>query len=652
MLSHSPLPIYLCSLILFLPGIWLCGRKLASITFSQPVYIKLTSPLLAALLWLLCVHSIGLLTHNFLSALILGSVLPATYGYLFCRFQIVPRNPAQPRESLSRPIVWAAFIGTVWILPAVIFWDFHDKLFVKFGHFSIANHILNGVYPPRDFVYPQYEMHYHYGVDTLFAMLSAVTRLSVPIVIDLATVISWWYSLVLFGLIADTLCAQKQGKKAGAIGVIVGGFGGGIIWFLASAYDQPIAAAQYLIPFLSSNHLLSGSGAQINHPLASYIFQHPWTLGLPIFLTVLLVWSEVEQKNRPAIGATMSIGLCLLVLSFSQAVLFFTLSASILGVIGFRLLHLLKTQGYQQGQLTAPWLILCGVIISTYLALPFISTLLGGGIGTTNSTKILYSQYGIAGNFEANVLWHLAVFGLLLPMGLVGIFFLQNLRLLLTLLLIGSMIVFNFFQHEYSHNIVKFATVAQIVLSITSVAVIVRLLDQSHKAMRVIVAVLLLALINAGIGFHLLFWFNQSTMTIAQWRLQQYGYFTVDDTLAVSWLRRYIAADEIVLCPSPQLAESCSIEGGFPLLQPHMYVGVGAGHNPNPQELDQRYALYNQPNYNFYLYAQKNVRWAIISARSTEWQPIFQRWEQQGYAKLVMQFGDVSIFRLAPLALE
>src|SRR5262249_31575768 len=73
--------------------------------------------------------------------------------------------------------------------------------------------------------------------------------------------------------------------------------------------------------------------------------------------------------------------------------------------------------------------------------------------------------------------WHFANFGLILPLGAVGLFFLARERLLFALLVGGSLVIFESLRYRWTWDIAKFATVAALVLSFGASAALRRLFE-------------------------------------------------------------------------------------------------------------------------------------------------------------------------------
>ncbi len=181
------------------------------------------------------------------------------------------------------------------------------------GHLSITSEIENGVYPPRHLSFPELELRYHYGFDLLVAAVAAIVRLRADHAIDLVTLLAWGYSWCLVWETGERLIGRGWGGGTAAVVL----FGGGIPFFSSA-------------PTLAWR--LAGLGTvgehDLNPPVVSYFFQHPWTLGIPLAFATVLV---VSERDAPAPWArSAAIGVLLVALSFCQIVLFLCLAGALL----------------------------------------------------------------------------------------------------------------------------------------------------------------------------------------------------------------------------------------------------------------------------------------------------------------------------------
>lgn len=675
MATTSPLSPYLSLLVLLLPGLWWAGVYFSRAVTYELGLAKLLTPGFTVLLWLLSVHVSGLLSHDFNQALVLGTLLPGLLGYaLRLRLGAADAEPAFPW-----PLARQAALATLVILPATLFWDFNDKILEDFyyGHFAITEQILNGVYPPRDLTFPEINLVYHYGVDTLFAMLIAISRLRTDWVIDLATLLTWWYTLFLFG----ALSARLFGERAAWLGIWIGGFAGGLPW-LAGWFNEALQVDMRLVSFSpnlmtqlmglytfapSAEVGASGSGGRVNMWFASWFFAHPWSLGLPLALLPVLLWSQKQQRKT----WFWALLLCLLVASFVHLAVFLTLGAALLATLLLEAAYL-----HRQGQRSPELLLAAGGLLLALLLSPLlsdmVSSLLVRGSTAEEWGGVAFSPYGIAGNWANNLTWHVATFGLFLPLGLLGFLLLPRRFLwLFGLLVIGSLLSLNLFRYERTGDIVKFAIIAQLALSVAATGAIAWLWRRGRGWLRLGTWMLVAILILPGLLYHLPFWLypnlpdsrylNDGHLIVltppALWRENQMRTLVApsgDERTAIAALRPLLQPGEGVLCPpeddvmDAEPALACALLGGFPQLW-----GTGWAYTFGypASWIERRRALIEAPQLASQTYWQAGFRWALIPADyPSRWTALARLWEQTGQAQLLNQFGTVKLYRLTDSA--
>ena len=256
------------------------------------------------------------------------------------------------------------------------------------------------------------------------------------------------------------------------------------------------------------------------------------------------------------------------------------------------------------------------------------------------------SKAGIAGGLFSNIQWHIGSFGLLLPLGLIGLFWLRRLHKVIIFLIAGSLLVINIFEYRYSFDIIKFSTVAQIILAITSAGVLAKLWDQKIFLARALSILLILIGTYVGFAFHGYLWAGKADWYFpAVWRTPLQNQVTIDEGKAITWLRHNITAGDGVICPSTALAESCSIFGGFPQLWLHYFA---AHHGYNVDLITNRRKLIENKPVDCDAYANANIRWAIVSNTHSEWLDILAKCSDDGSAKPMAIFDQTLVYHLLP----
>ena len=86
--------------------------------------------------------------------------------------------------------------------------------------------------------------------------------------------------------------------------------------------------------------------------------------------------------------------------------------------------------------------------------------------------KFEFHPYWLDASVREWLAWHAEAFGVLLPLGLAGFFFLRKQRLLFGLLAGGGILVRDLFRYSPGWNIVKFSMVAQVALAVLAASVL------------------------------------------------------------------------------------------------------------------------------------------------------------------------------------
>ena len=198
------------------------------------------------------------------------------------------------------PVAWIAF-G----------WAFHDEDLYT-GHMSITSELANGIYPPRHLTFADLTYRYHYGFNLLTAMIAVIGRTRVDTGIDVATVVLWLCT----GCVLWAIGHLWFGRGWPALLLVL--FAGGLPW---CAFAPALRAGSDRLAFCQVH------GAGTMAPLVSNFFQHPWALGIPLALSVLLVSSAPDRtRRRPRLVVT---ALLLAALSLGHVVLFATVLPSV-----------------------------------------------------------------------------------------------------------------------------------------------------------------------------------------------------------------------------------------------------------------------------------------------------------------------------------
>ena len=157
-----------------------------------------------------------------------------------------------------------------------------------------------------------------------------MTRLRTDLAINLITVFGWAYSWCLLWLLGERVA--RQSRAGGVWTAIATLFGGGTVAFLRPFVHR---GGRRWVDCLMGTYSLSVE-TEVNPPIVSYIFQHPYSLGLPLGITALLASCNAPAKaidagRRGVWARHVLLGLILAALSITQSIMFVTL----LGTLAF-----------------------------------------------------------------------------------------------------------------------------------------------------------------------------------------------------------------------------------------------------------------------------------------------------------------------------
>ena len=604
--SMSPAPKALAFLILLLPAVWQCGRYLAYRIAGRSEASELLAPGLGLAAWLLLVHACSLLLRSFYAGLPMATLLLGVVAVALPRFRLTPR-PRIPR--------WLWLLALLCTLPAAaaaLRFNFHDE--VRSGHWFIVSAIENNHYPPRHYQFPTQELAYHYGFDLFCACLTSLFRVSVQHAIDIATILLFYYSCCLSVLFGRSL----GGARFSWLFPLILLFGGGLSFF---------ADACVLTKLLSWASYCKVEGSDINPPVFSYFFQHPWGLGIPMFLAFGTIYL-IQEEPQTRIPRFVMLWFLLVTLSMSQFTLFLLLLVALPMAEPF------------QGQQLQPKRFVAGLTIS--LAALLAARLLHGfltpqapGFGAAIALRPL----SLARSLPGLARWHLATFGLVLPLGIAGALFLRARSLvLLALVALGGLLIVNLFINRNSWDIVKFATASFIALALLSAFTIQRIMASSWYG-GIIGICLLLGTVIYGSSFAAIAgflappgWFGNTPGPLVGHQLESHR-----------WLRHHVKVGDLLLSAS-QRNEYVNLSG-LPqaTAYPNLYFGL-----PEAPVRAQQELLRTLPK-DIVSYQQQGIRWVVLDEPSAL-VPIASAWQKDGRAVARQTFGAIVILELPPLA--
>ena len=606
--------------IAFLPGIWFLARYIVSRSALQRDAAGIV-PGLALALWILSVHVSGLLLKDFYQGMAMGTIPLGCLGYVtLARCTIPPERV----YVYPRSLWWSAIIGTLILLPAVVLMDNWDKLMIITGHFSITEEMVNGIYPPRHLTFTDVVLPYHYGVDTLFAMVRVVFRLRVDVAIDLVTTVLFFYTILLYGHIGVRLFGEKVGSLAGFLGAFASGF-------------PSIFGFNNMPPSVTSNW-----------------FQQPWTLGIPMFLTLFLVLINIDLKKQAPRSSLLIITIITIVLGMAQTALYGIFVPSILGWVTIAWLRTMgKTLKRPYHLIDIAFAVVAGAFIS--LCVSETSSLIVNAV----SESIIPRSEHQEGSWSGMVLWNLQCFSIPLLFGIAGMIRARRMIMPSLIMTLGALFVFNRYTYAYSWDIVKFTQVAWLPLAIFASGYLGYLITHSRFLIRTAAIIPAVCLIVASMsslwqfsaeGYdawkygtnpsgHTAFWIQFSQKNIPQ-----------DFIDALAWVRQRVNAGEITLLSSEDRTYDAAVLAGLPVLLP----GWGDSSLGFPDgNINRRVQLAQNISQEMYVeYVNEGVRWMVLSPESNFVTQV-DTWLWQGAITQVAEFGETRVYEFnVPSMLE
>ncbi len=590
-----PLSLWPVLLVPALGGIYFAGRRLGAAATGDASLARWLAPGLGVALWLVCAQALGVAFGSFSAALWGGTLAAATAGVAAAVTWNPEAAPGQP------PSGWI-WLGLALALPLAYEVAFPgrgcDDVAWNVGHYSIPMEMLNGVYPPRHLVFPNFELRYHYGFDLLGALAASLFHLRVDRAVDWVTVGCFAYAIALAWLLGDRLAGRDRGWIA-ALAV----FGGGLP--LLCDWRAGRSLADHLTGFSCKvdGFWLPGPG------VASFFIQHPWTLGIPLALCGLLLFDA--PTGRPPRAWYAALGLVLAALSFSQAVLFACLCFG-----GFTAALL---RAWKEDRRRIVELLLLGA--SVLAAARGLHGFLAPAAEPTG-LHLRLVPFWIGKTKDELVLWHLYTFGLLLPLAAAGLWIAGPRGRSLALMTLAGLAVLNFFQYPSSGDVVKFAIVCGIPVGVLAAVALARFWRQPWAPVA-----LALSLLGSAA------WLVQSA------RSEDTCYVAPvpagEEAQAADWLRRNARAGEGVF--GTRSMEPYAIWGGLPINAVDQGVHLFGFSQPL---LDERARLERDPDPAALVRA--GFPWVLVRPSDAR----FMRWVQEGRARVAAMFGGLSILRL------
>ena len=213
----------------------------------------------------------------------------------------------------TRKLAIAALSSYPIVAPTILL-NFHDERFN--GHHAIIAHLQNGAYPPRYLYDPTLPLRYHYGFDLAASIITGVLRVRPDHAIDILTLVLWPCMFLLLWRIGN----HFGGRRAGLFVALAICYAGGWPALCTGYIELPDSPQWFGIAAQLAGYCKVGS-LVTNPPFISNFFQHPWSIGMPIFSLIVLQRAAIPRLGDPRLGLAM-MACSLSLLSLCQAVLF------------------------------------------------------------------------------------------------------------------------------------------------------------------------------------------------------------------------------------------------------------------------------------------------------------------------------------------
>lgn len=465
-------------LALALPGIWMLARAIAH-RLTRDLGLRTVLPIgLGVAIWVVAVQLASLAAGSFRVGLPAGTLAAAAAGVVLELMRM--RQPDLEPATGRRPSAWiwiTAIATAAALVPAAFAFWFHDEVLLA-GHMSTVAQMANGIHPPRRLQFPEYPFRYHYGFDLLAACFTAILRVQPDTGIDVAAVVLWAASWCLLWVLGERLIGRSRAWLTPAMALFASGLP------LGCPHHGPS-----ILPNMISECPVGRWS--VNGPVITYWFQHPWSLGIPVATTAILVFTE--RNPRSAWFRVAVLAFLFGALSFSELVLFVTVLPSMI------VAELWYEDRIELGR--APALLGAAVIGAG------IAKLLGGffvpGRGLVSMGFELHP--GFADTPALTLRWNLMTFGAMWITGVAGFFALRRGRVLFGLLAAGALLVVNGIRYTGSADIMKFGTVVSLAFGVMGSATIASILPRTRPAARPLRTALGAALLAATTWIGLLY---------------------------------------------------------------------------------------------------------------------------------------------------
>lgn len=497
---------------------------------------------------LLAVNFAGILLGNFDRALLVAWIAAlASVPLSLVRFRRArcskPLGRPDQRTRFALLVVFAPLVILVAMLAAST--NFHDEIIVT-GHQSVSASMARGVYPPVYFPFPETPYKYHYGFDTLAAVVIRLGGVGAEAAVDIVGVILF---VALLALSWSTVHETTQSALAAwvaAMLVTVGGAFAILLALLPGFGGAPLDA-------LAQTGVSYGTVA-VNPNMLSYFFQHPFALGTPLFLACVYLYVRYLREERLALVALMAP--LLGALALSQICLFAILCCALF--VYPAVAAIARSARFTRIAVPTALCLLAGLALAWLAGGFFVSA------DALERPLHIRAQLGaLPGGVFANLAWMLASNGLVLvflaPAAVFAVRRRRDMGILCSIMALGALLVPHLFYYDRTWDIVKFMTVSYVAGALAVADLVASLRAPLGRRSSSIVVALLVVAVLPGVFYLLL---NVTRVLRGDVQFKQLALERVDRE-ALDWLRAEAAPDDVVATADVVARDVASYTGLF-----------------------------------------------------------------------------------------
>jgi hypothetical protein len=630
----NPQPIWLVLLLLAFPGVVLSACAVNSTIFPPEGRPLSTIPAIVLVLALLPTHFLALAFGSLNIGVVTAWTIIGLAGYAWSGYHWQNFRFTLGSERTRKLAI--ALISSCLIVAPTILLNFHDEDGFNEHHAIIAN-LQNGTYPPRYLYDPILPLRYHYGFDLAASIVTGVLRVRLDHAIDIMTLVLWPCMFLLLWRIGN----HFGGKRAGLFVTVAICSASGWPALCTSEFADSIPlwykVASQLAGFCKVGNLA------INPPFISYFFQHPWSIGIPIFCLVILQRAAIPRLGDPRLSVAMMV-CSLSLLSLCEVVLFISTVVALGICEAWRL-----SRDHAHASV---WMLLAvGLsLLGAKLAGGFFTFWPASQAGTFFAGNFGLHEYSGVRAVVMQAQWDAATFGALLILGIIGMLQAERDRMFLVALAVFPFFILHVIQYRYTWDIVKFATVTTISLAIGTGITLSRLWDSASGRVRTGAFALVALLAGLGVLYPILIvplrHRDPNFRMIRPYLSREYP-IDQDNANAISYLRTHMGPEDIVF-RSDEKSQSYATWGGLPTqnsvhpaqTEDNDQYGLG------PTKFLARKDLSRvSPSWLDRLSAER-IGWLVTDPEDTAVNKLLETPASVGRAILRAQYGHVRVYRI------